>query len=987
MRLHHLELSAFGPFAGHETVDFDRLAAEGLFLLHGDTGAGKTTVLDAVAFALFGAVPGARAEAKRLRCDYADPDTHTEVTLELTVQGHRLRLTRSPEYERPKRRGGGTTKQNAKASLTWVGTPPSGHRSEGVTRIDEVARTVERLLGMTKDQFFQVVLLPQGEFARFLRASTEEREHLLEKLFGTQHFERVEKWFRERRVECRRVLEETRYDSRELLARFVQAAGVEAPEDSDLLWLNGIVQSAEKADQDAANAEADTRVRLSKATAAFDDGRDLVKRVDRVHRAVNGLAELATQAGERALWRDELLAAQQAIPVVAAEDLLRKFEQAEERAEQAVRERVDAAAAKGFESADVPLPLLRQQVGQLREEAGGLAALVAEAERQSADKRRLSVLVERAETVAAQAEQASGRMRLFPDRVADAREQLARAATARAALDGLRVRRDELDSALKDQRALPGKAEALRGAEAEHRRAVDAHQAARDLLQELRQRRLDGMAAELAAGLVDDAACPVCGSVEHPAPAHAVSAAATEADERTALASEQRALRARNLALEKENQARTAVSVVTERLVAWDGQDLAVVHARALAEFRAAHDLAARHDALASGLAGIERELEALRDSHAKLERETVGLGSEAAELRATIELRQSTLDAARGGHADVAARRVHLLTVVTAVDALIDRHQAARVARERVLEQRDALADAVSTAGFGDLAEALGAARADTVIEKLRERLDEADTASQQHRATLADPELFGIEADLEVDLAPLSEAVLVAQEASRRAAGVAHEAGRRVREVVELGGRLRAAWESLAPLEAEFAELDALTDVVNGRGQNSTRMSLRSYVLAARLEEVAVAATERLRLMTQGRYAFEHSAEAGARGTRGGLGLDVLDDYSGQTRSAKTLSGGESFVASLALALGLADVVAAESGGGALLDTLFVDEGFGSLDSGTLDEVMSILDDLRDGGRVVGLVSHVDEMRQRIPTRLLVSKARGGSSLAISG
>src|SRR5882757_1790812 len=180
MRLHRLDLTAFGPYPNHESVDFDALGQDGLFLLHGDTGAGKTTLLDAVAFALFGAVPGVRGEARRLRCDYADEDTPTVVTLELTVQGHRLLITRSPEYLRPRRRGGGTTKQPARASLTWIGEAPCGHAPDGLTRIDEVGLTVERLLGMTKDQFFQVVLLPQGEFARFLRAETGEREKLLE---------------------------------------------------------------------------------------------------------------------------------------------------------------------------------------------------------------------------------------------------------------------------------------------------------------------------------------------------------------------------------------------------------------------------------------------------------------------------------------------------------------------------------------------------------------------------------------------------------------------------------------------------------------------------------------------------------------------------------------------------------------------------------------------------------------------------------------
>jgi exonuclease SbcC len=183
---------------------------------------------------------------------------------------------------------------------------------------------------------------------------------------------------------------------------------------------------------------------------------------------------------------------------------------------------------------------------------------------------------------------------------------------------------------------------------------------------------------------------------------------------------------------------------------------------------------------------------------------------------------------------------------------------------------------------------------------------------------------------------------------------------------------------------MQTKHDELAALADVVAGRGQNSRKMSLRSYVLASRLEEVAESASARLRRMSSGRYDFVHSDEAESRGRRGGLGLDIRDDYTGAVRSAKTLSGGESFLASLALALGLADVVAAESGG-VVLDTMFIDEGFGTLDADTLESVMGVLDELRAGGRVVGIVSHVDEMRQRIPTRLHVIREREGSRLQL--
>ena len=211
---------------------------------------------------------------------------------------------------------------------------------------------------------------------------------------------------------------------------------------------------------------------------------------------------------------------------------------------------------------------------------------------------------------------------------------------------------------------------------------------------------------------------------------------------------------------------------------------------------------------------------------------------------------------------------------------------------------------------------------------------------------------------------------------------ATIVHSAQQRRAQVTELVGRLRTRLAVLEPVLAEAARIAALADVVAGRGQNARKVSLHSYVLAARLEEVAVAASARLHRMSGGRYEFVHSDAAGTHGRRGGLGLDVLDDHTGVVRSTKTLSGGESFVASLSLALGLADVVAAEAGG-VQLDTLFIDEGFGTLDPTTLEEVMAVLDELRAGGRVVGLISHVDELRQRIPNRLHVRSTRAGSRL----
>jgi exonuclease SbcC len=332
-----------------------------------------------------------------------------------------------------------------------------------------------------------------------------------------------------------------------------------------------------------------------------------------------------------------------------------------------------------------------------------------------------------------------------------------------------------------------------------------------------------------------------------------------------------------------------------------------------------------------------------------------------------------------------VASRRRHLLDLIATLEALAEARAARTIAGTRRDEQHAVVMEAVSDNGFADLREAIAAARAEPAMAELDRRLADAELRAAAARRVLDEPDLAGVDPATDVDLRPLVDATTAARQGAENAVATATAAHRRADEIAALAGRLRAAWHELDPREAEFAELSALTDVVNGRGQNARRMSLRAYVLAAKLEEVAAAATARLRRMSHGRYSFVHTDDAGPRGTRGGLGLDVLDDYSGQIRPAKTLSGGETFLASLALALGLADVVAGQTGG-ALLDTLFVDEGFGGLDAETLDEVMDTLDELRSGGRIVGLVSHVEELRHRIPIRLRVRKARTGSVLELT-
>ena len=983
MRLHWLEVVAFGPYPGRETVDFDALGADGLFLLHGDTGAGKTTLLDAVAFALYGRVPGVRNEIKRLRCDTAPADAATLVTLELTVQGHRVRIERGPEYQRPKKRGDGFTTQQARATLTWLDEAPGGESSEGLTRVDEVGRTVQRLLGMSAEQFLQVVMLPQGEFAKFLRADTAEREQLLEKLFGTERFADVEAWFRDRRAERKRELDQQRHRVGELLARLSQAAGVEQPGGDEQNWLEDLEKRLTREAEDA-RAE---RQRLGReresADAELARRREFAEKVRRVRQARADLAELDAQREQHERWRAEKEAAERAARVRAYRDAAERALEEQQRLAAELR----AAAAQ---CSDVDTSLsddhLREQVSSWREQAGALAQLLPEAEQQSADRARLAGLQRALEgdeqTEVQLAEQQSAQ----PEQVRIARERLEEAKQADLRWDGVVTQIDELDELLRAARSVPDAQRAAETAAAAAREAVDQHQRARERLQQLRERRLAGMAAELAGTLESGQPCPVCGSPEHPEPGRPVDAPVTAEDEERARLDEQTAHTGRDEAAARSQQAEQELARLQERL----GQRTEDELARQLAERTAERDELAQRtgvaDQRARELAEVEASAERLTTELGEVRTRIASARADITTLRSTVDEREARLREASGEHDTITDHRTHLVDRADRVERLLTARAAAARSDNPLDEQRSALRTAAAEAGFDGVEAAAAAEREQRRVAELDEALAEAQRRRAVARAALDSAELAGVEPDAEAGVDAAAEAAETARAAAERAAGQARGAEQRSAEVADLAERLRSAWAELGPVLAEQQELEALTDLVNGRGQNARRMSLRSYVLAARLEEVAVAATRRLQGMSGGRYSFVHTDEAGKRGTRGGLGLDVLDDYSGMVRPTHTLSGGESFLASLSLALGLADVVAAETGG-AVLDTLFIDEGFGSLDAGTLDLVMDTLDELRAGGRVIGLVSHVDEMRQRIPFQLRVRKSRNGSTVELLG
>ncbi|NLG54306.1 MAG: SMC family ATPase [Rhodococcus sp.] len=988
MRLHQLEITSFGPFSETVCVDFDKLGADGLFLLHGQTGAGKTTVLDAVAFALYGTVPGARKDGKRLLSDHAPQGATPTVSLEATVGGRRIRVIRSPEFERAKKRGDGTVKQQAKATLEWL--DGSG---ENLSRIPDIAAEISRLVGMTADQFFQVVLLPQGEFARFLRADSDERGVLLERLFDTFRFGSVEEWFKNQRKLSEQALSEQRRGIDDVTSRIMATAGIEAGADADpLTWAQKLLDEAVLARDESAAAKTEASAQLKAANDALTQGRTVRDRHVRKHRALDELNKLKQGNAERERYAQEAAAARRAAPVASAEaDAKRQRAQA-----QADRQRVDDITARlhqipGAEkvASELTWPptgqsrnTIRDAIRQWQNDIVRLDDAVQQSREADALESESAQAQASIEQIDSELAQVSRELAELPENVEHLRSAVIAAEKAAEIVSVRERERREAAEVVAAVDQLTQLAAAASKAAAAEQACRTSWNSAREQWLTLREQRINGMAAELAAGLEDGQPCAVCGSCEHPQPASATGVVVSEDDEQAAQRAEQRTHEKFNAAASAAKDANAAVERVQERVGTRDADsahtELAAASAAYNAATAAADELSSRQAALN---AAVERsQTLAARKEHLGLTRAEVS--GQIESRRARIQEIRAKLAQVAGTDSSVTARRARLDQLEKLASTLVDARDDALRSETAAAEADSRVRETAAEAGFADVADALAAVRTDQQLAEIDGILSAARDREVSAQAVLEEPEIAALADDIAVDVDDLAQRAQQAADAEADAIAAAAETERTLSGLERYGSQLRDAMEKIGPVQARHDQLAALADVVAGRGANIRKMSLSAYVLAARLEEVAASASVRLRRMSGGRYEFVHSDSAGSHGKRGGLGLDIRDDFTGAVRSAKTLSGGESFLASLSLALGLADVVAAESGG-VVLDTMFIDEGFGTLDADTLDAVMGVLDELRDGGRVVGIVSHVDEMRQRIPSRLHVIRGRTGSHL----
>ncbi|MFY1702975.1 AAA family ATPase [Micromonospora sp. WMMA1923] len=1005
MRLHRLTMTAFGPFPHTVGVDFEALTADGLFLIHGDTGAGKTTILDGICFALYGAVPGFRDDAKSLHSHHAAAGDGPRVELDVTLTNKRLLITRTPEWVRPRKRGTGTTRETAHVEV--IELMPDGTQSFVTRDHREAADLIRSEIGLDVDQFCQVVLLPQGGFATFLQASPDDRQGVLRRLFDIEIFTRAEGWLADHRTRLGQRERAAVGEIRDLTQRFAEVVKAEVPTDLDKPDSLGEVAGWASAHRKRVG-ELVERLSGSATAGAAEE-----KRLDQVRQAAATLAgqqrehrtalqqrdELHDRKPERDRWRRQLDLAHAA---AVLRPYLDQVDHRQKNLELFRRRTIDhlvalpadiavlpdrTGPAGTVNVADLDLDALthaeQSRAAQLHTTQGAIDSET----RRTALLRQQTTLRKKLEDLARRSEKVNTSLAELPVEHAEItarHEQTLAVAAGKNAAELLLADAQKRAKACKRRDDLVGQ---LTAAEEERRAATDRHQAAEARHLDVRRRRLAGMAAELAGELQPGQPCGVCGSPEHPDPARAAADAVSATDEDHAKAQAGMRLDERRAAEVTAERIATQLQEVSEEI----GELTAVQAKAAVAEarkaVRTATEAAKLADELGAQLKTITVLLDEQHDESATIGREESAATAHQDALTGQITELTATIDAVRGEDKSLRVRVTRLTQEIAEVKAAANHLGQWQQAAKELTDARLQAHHHLTMSEFTDAAAARKAALAEAEIVELQERIDTFDSEYHKTTGRLQDPELLAAAQQP----APDVDGSETAYQSARRHASDLHAQhelalGQRDR-LTQLEPALADALTRWSPLRADYETANRLAQLVEGKSTDSgTRMTLSTYVLTHRFRHVVTAANTRLAQVTANRYLLRHVTESdtGRRAGRNGLGLSVVDAWTGQDRRPATLSGGETFLVSLCLALGLSDVVLAEAGG-TQLGSLFVDEGFGTLDPEALDEVLDTLDGLRAGGRTVGLVSHVAELRRRIPARLHVRKTATGSSVAV--
>ena len=916
MRPIKLTISAFGPYAGETTLNLGRLGSSGLYLITGDTGAGKTTIFDAITFALYGSPSGQTRTADMLRSKYAGADVPTFVELTFLYGGAEYTVRRNPKYDRPKLRGAGFTTENAAVEL---------HLPDGrvLTRGDEADGAIRDLIGLSRSQFCQIAMIAQGDFLRLLMADTKTRRPIFRDIFRTAIYER----FQDRLGEETSALQRSCQSIRASLQQYTGGI-LASPEDplaprveaakAQQLPLEEVCPLLEELIASDEQAEAETGRALSEQQALLDR-----------------MTESITQARAR-------------------EDTRRRLTEAKARQENLLPLLAEARAALERQHQR------QEEARSLQEELSALKAELPKYDQLETRTRELRTALQARQTLQAQIDAADRALDEARTALDTDRKALAGLQNAGAQKERLLAQRDQLQTRLTAAENLSRQLEDLeqrchsyRSAQEAYRQAAETAETLRQQAEALRRAFNDAQAGIMASALREGEPCPVCGSSHHPRLAQLSRHAPTQ--DRVERA-EQQADRAREDANRMSLQAGELRAEIATMQTALESRT---------AELLGTCPLSRAKDQLEEASRGDARTLEALEQA---LEQEARNL-TKKRHLEERIPQMENSLR-------DREARRVALGEELSARNASAQAQEAELQALKASLP-------------FSGKAEAEGRITAlNRAIAAMRRDLEQAETACQDREKDLAaaDASIAQLETLLsqgeDLDLAALEQDQ--AQARDRREVLDRQQKALHVRLTANRTAlsHIRTQTENLSRTEAEYQMVKALSDTAGGK-LSKKHIMLETYIQMAYFDRIIQRANVHLMRMSGGKYDLQRRREAQTGGAQSGLELDVIDHYNGSLRSVQTLSGGESFIASLALALGLSEEVQA-SAGGIRLETMFVDEGFGSLDEETLQEAMRALLSLTRENRLVGIISHVAELRREIERQIVVKKDPTGGSRA---
>ena len=908
----HLSMSAFGPYATTQELDFSRLGQQSIFLITGDTGAGKTTIFDAMMFALYGQASGANREVRSFRSQYAAAETKTEVELTFEYKDRTYRISRSPEYRRPKLRGEGETTQPADASL-WRGNELLE------TGVSNVTRAIEDLLGLTAAQYGQIAMIAQGEFLKLLLAPTEERREIFRRIFNTDVFLALQDQIKHDYLEMNRSYQVIKQD----LVR--RAEGIVPADDWPLAanrreLIEGLDFSG-LAEQLAEHNRQDDE--LSRQLA--DQLTKTQQQLDEIHQAIGLAEQQAAQQAKLAQLNDQLAGLEERLPelqrwMIEAEAERPKRDELIQLQE---RDRAKQTLFEEIARRENDLATETAQLTKLTDEYGAAEAKISRLKESLADmKQRLSEM----SGLDQQALSLSERRTRLSD-MAERLEQLSR-------------RQAEIER-LKEQTTLRQTKYLAKQADFQHRH---------DELGRLEQLFYGAQAGLLARRLSPGEACPVCGSTSHPRPAELAQEAPGEEELQQAKA----ALEKARHTMEQASQAAAELRVRQASL-----KQLQLEQAAHFSSEEDEFDLSEWHGRLAEEESDYQRQWEEWDTRRAEREKLTQAIPEAESQLSQEGERLQALDRQLAGGQ------------------------QSLRDKQTRIEELKQGLGDLTEE----DLTRRMAAREED--MARIHQAIEQ--TTADWQAATAEQKLLQGQRHSLAEQLAGQPNWQLEELQAGREELSSLRRSMSQRREIIQT--RLAAnqtAWqamcgdiERLERTARQLSWLKNLSDTANGQLTNQPKIQFETYLQMAYFDEIIRRANRRLAGMTDQQYELIRQAGAGAR-SQVGLDLDVIDYYNGSRRSVRTLSGGESFKASLALALGLSDTIQ-EFAGGVSLDSMFVDEGFGSLDEDSLQAAIATLAELSQGRRLVGIISHVRELKDQLDAQVVVSKSRAGSTIAI--